>query len=185
MLRLLATVLLLSTPVAAIAAAPAPIPVTTDRVADEAAIKALGIAWQDAWNKRDAAGLAAIMDPQVTFVSVLGPDTPGHGRRGRDSFRNSHAAMLEGPMFSNSTWTTKDVTIVRWLTPDIAIAHVVWDTTGDNVRHLPPGTPRRGMFTWVVQRQDGQWRVVASQNTEAMPPWTGGSPSSAPRPPER
>ena len=140
------------------------------RVADEAAIKRLGTAWQDAWNKHDAAGLAAIMDPQVVFVSVLGPDTPGQGRGGREAFRQAHAAMLAEPMFAGSRWVKKDVAVVRWLSPDVAVAHVVWETTGDRVRHLPPNTPRRGIFTWVVQRQGGQWLVTASQNTEAPPP---------------
>lgn len=150
-----------------------PASVQSNRVTDEAAIKQLGTAWQDAWNARDAAGLAAIMDQQVVFVSVLGPDTPGFGRGGREAFRAAHAAMLASPMFAQSRWTTRDVTVVRWLSPDIAVAHVVWETTGDRVHHLAPGTPRRGIFTWVVQRQGGGWRVAASQNTEAPSPLAG------------
>lgn len=144
-----------------------------ERIADEAAIKRLGAIWEDSWNRRDAAGLASVMDPRVVFVSVLGPDTPEQGRGGREAFQKAHAAMLASPMFANSRWTNRDVAIVRWLTPDVAVAHVLWETSGDRVRHLAPGTPRRGLFTWVVQRQAGQWRVTASQNTEAMPPLRG------------
>ena len=139
------------------------------RTADEAAIKRLGYAWQDAWNKRDAAGLAALADPDLVFVSVLGPDTPGHGRGGREAFRAAHAQMLL-TAFSDSRWTTREVNVVRWLRPDIAVAHVVWETTGDRVRHLAPGSPRRGIFTWVVEKKDGKWLVAASQNTEVIPP---------------
>ncbi|SOB81202.1 conserved hypothetical protein [Sphingomonas guangdongensis] len=164
---------------AALIGAPAPrpqqstAPMAESRAADETAIKRLGSAWQAAWNARDAAGLAAIMDPQIVFVSVLGPDTPGFGRGGREAFRAAHAAVLASPMFAESRWVTRDVTVVRWLTPDVAVAHVVWETTGDRVRHLAPGTPRRRLFTWVVQRQAGEWRVTASQNTEAPPPLPG------------
>lgn len=140
--------------------------------ADEAAIRELGQIWQDSWNRRDAAGLASIMDTDLVFVSVLGPNTPGFGRGGRAAFEAGHAALFKA-MFADSRWITEDVTVVRWLRPDIAIAHVVWRTTGDRVRHIRHGDPRYGMFTWVVEKQEGRWRVVASQNTEAMPPLAG------------
>lgn len=151
-------------------AGPPAAPVQT--AADEAAIRELGQIWQEAWNRRDAAGLASIMDADLVFVSVLGPDTPGFGRGGRKAFEAGHAALLKA-MFAESRWTTEDVTVVRWLRPDIAIAHVVWRTTGDRVRHVKHGEPRYGMFTWVVEKQQGRWRVVASQNTEVMPPLPG------------
>lgn len=143
-----------------------------DHSADEADIRTLAQIWQDSWNKRDAEGLASIMDPKLIFVSVQGPDTPGFGRGGRDAFKAGHAAILK-TMFADSVWTNEDVKVVRWLGPDIAVAHVVWRTTGDRVRHVKFGAARRGMFTWVLEKQAGNWRVVASQNTESMPPLPG------------
>lgn len=80
--------------------------------------------WQEAWNARDAAALAALMAPDATFVSVLGPDTPGYGRGGRAGFQAGHAAIFRS-MFGDSRWTTKEVTVVKWLRPDIAIAQVL------------------------------------------------------------
>lgn len=152
------------------AAPPAVAPMASE--ADEVAIRALAQTWQDAWNRRDAVGLASIMDPDLVFVSVLGPDTPGFGRGGRGAFQAGHAAILK-TMFADSIWTNEEVKVVRWLRPDIAVVHVVWRTTGDRVRHIKHGEPRRGMFTWVVEKQDSQWRVVASQNSEALPPLPG------------
>jgi uncharacterized protein (TIGR02246 family) len=147
-------------------------PIARDHQQDEAAIRQLAATWQDAWNRRNADDLASIMDPNVVFVSVLGPETPTFGRGGRDAFRAAHASMLP-TMFANSRWTNESVTVVRWLRPDVAVAHVVWRTTGDRVRHVKHGAPRYGMFTWVVEKQAGKWIVVASQNTEAMPPLPG------------
>lgn len=143
-----------------------------DRRADEAAIVALAQVWQDAWNRHDADGLASIMDPALVFVSVLGPDTPGFGRGGREAFKAGHAVILK-TAFADSIWSTEEAKVVRWLRPDIAVAHVVWRTTGDRVRHVRHGTPRRGLFTWVVEKQDGKWTVVASQNSEALAPLPG------------
>ncbi|MBY0519179.1 MAG: SgcJ/EcaC family oxidoreductase [Sphingomonas sp.] len=145
---------------------------SADHAAEEAEIRALAQTWQDSWNKRDAEGLASIMDPRLVFVSVQGPDTPGFGRGGREAFKAGHAAIMK-TMFADSVWTNEDVKVVRWLRPDIAVVHVVWRTTGDRVRHVKFGAPRRGMFTWVLEKQAGNWRVVASQNTESMPPLPG------------
>jgi uncharacterized protein (TIGR02246 family) len=147
-------------------------PAQQDRQADEAAIRQLAATWETSWNQRNADGLASIMDSNVVFVSVLGPDTPGFGRGGRDAFRAAHAGML-ATAFADSRWTNESVTVVRWVRPDVAVAHVVWRTTGDRVRHVKHGEPRRGLFTWVVERNAGKWVVVASQNTEAMPPLPG------------
>lgn len=141
--------------------------------ADVAAIQALGQSWQTAWNARDAAQLGAIMASDSVFVSVLGPDTPGFGRGGRGPFQAAHAGLLKSPMFADSVWTTRQVDVVKFLTPDVAVAQVVWETTGDKVRHVKHGAPRRGIFLWVVQKTDGRWLVVASQNTEAVPPLPG------------
>ena len=140
------------------------------QTADMAAIQALGQTWQQAWNARDAAALGALFDPDATFVSVLGPDTPGHGRGGRAAFQEAHAALLKSPMFANSAWTTRQVDVVRFLGPNVAVAQVLWETTGDRVRHQPPGAPRRGLFLWVLEKRDDRWRIVASQNTEAPRP---------------
>ena len=145
--------------------------------ADVAAIQAMGGAWQRAWNARDARALGALFDADATFVSVLGPDTPGFGRGGRKAFEEAHAALLRSPMFADSAWTTRQVDIVRLVRPDVAIAQVLWETTGDRVRHLPPGTPRRGLFLWVLEKRDGAWRIVASQNTEAPPTAAPGGPA--------
>ncbi len=139
-----------------------------DRTADEAAIKQIGKDWQDAWNKHDADGLTSLLADHVDFVTVLGPKG---WMKGREQFRQAHAAMHK-TLFTGSVWTTKEV-YVKFLRPDLAIARVLWATTGDKVRHIKHGEPREGIFTWVVEKRGGKWMIVASQNTESMPPLPG------------
>ena len=64
-------------------------------------------------------------------------------------------------MFKNSTMNFDSI-VIRFVRPDVAIAHVVWRLTGD--ARTPD--PRTGMFTFVVLRNDGKWQITAAQNTE-------------------
>ena len=148
----------------AVSLAPGRAAAQTSQAEDEAAITQLGKAWQDAWNRRDATALASLLADDVDFVTVLGPKG---WLKGREQFQRVHAAMFQ-TLFTESVWTTNE-THVKFLRPDLAIARVLWSTTGDKVRHIKHGTPRTGIFTWVVEKRDGRWMIVASQNTESMP----------------
>lgn len=135
-----------------------------DRAKDEGAIKQLGKDWQDAWNKRDADALTALLAKDVDFVTVLGPKG---WMKGQEYFKEAHARMFK-TLFTESEWTTKEVH-VKFFRPDLAFARVLWATKGDKVRHVKHGEPREGIFTWVVEKKDGKWRIISSQNTESMP----------------
>ena len=135
---------------------------------DEAAIKQLGKDWQDAWNKHNADALTSLLADDVDFVTVLGPQG---WLRGLGQFKEAHARM-HTTLFTESVWTTKE-THVKFLRPDLAVARVLWETKGDKVRHRKHGELREGIFTWVVERRDGKWLIIASQNTESMPPLPG------------
>lgn len=100
-----------------------------DRAKDEAAIKQLGKDWQDAWNKRDAEAMTSLLEEDIDFVTVLGPNG---WLKGREQFRTVHASMFHS-LFVDSVWTTKE-TRVKFLRPDIAIARVLWATEGDTAR---------------------------------------------------
>lgn len=145
---------------------------SAEELTDEQAIGALASRWEEGWNKRDAEMLGSIMAENVDFVSVRGPDSRGwDASRGRQDFINGHTKVFT-TLFDESHWTTTGVDI-RFLRSDVAVAHVLWETTGDKVRHLKHGSVRRGIFTWtLVEGMDG-WQVAASQNTEAMPPLPG------------
>jgi uncharacterized protein (TIGR02246 family) len=138
-----------------------------DRLKDQDAVKQVAKAWQEGWNRHNAAALAALLIEDVDFVTVIGPEG---WLKGRKKFQDYHAEIHKR-YFKNSVWTTKE-THVRFLRPDVAVAQVLWSTQGDNipVPGRKPGQPRDGIFTWVLEKRDGKWLVVASQNTEALPP---------------
>lgn len=135
-----------------------------DNSADRAAIEALGKAFQDTWNRHDMAAASRLLAEDVDFVTVLGPNG---WLKGRKDWLERHERMHK-TLFTDSVWTTKEVH-VKFLRPDLAVARVLWSTTGDKVRHIKHGEPREGIFTWIVEKRDGKWLILASQNTEVMP----------------
>jgi uncharacterized protein (TIGR02246 family) len=68
---------------------------------------------------------------------------------------------------------------VRFLKPDIAIAHVRWTMTGAKT---PPGVPepKQGIEIQVLKKQQGKWLIMSFQNTSSIPevPFRLGPPSS-------
>ena len=141
-----------------------------DRAEAEESIKQVRKAWQDSWNKHDAAALAELVIEDVDWVRAIGPEG---WLKGRKQFQEFHAKIHQG-YFKDSVWTTK-ATHIRLLRSDVAVAQVLWSIMGDSIPDpsRKPGQPRDGIFTWVLEKRAGKWLVVASQNTEAPPP---GSP---------
>jgi uncharacterized protein (TIGR02246 family) len=132
--------------------------------ADLKSIEALGKSWQELWNRHDMDALSLLLAEDVDFITVLGPKG---WLKGRKLWLEAHTRMHK-TLFTDSVWTTKE-TQVRFLRPELAVARVLWSTTGDKVRHVKHGEPREGIFTWVVEKRDGKWMIIASQNTESMP----------------
>ncbi len=138
-----------------------------DRAADEAAIRDLvGARQQQAWNQHDAHAYAALFAGDADVVNVV-----AWWWRGRAEIESNLTRMFAG-IFSQSTLTFGQVD-VRFLTPEIAIAHARWTMTG---AHMPPGLPepREGLQTLTVQKRDGQWLIAAFQNTNYVPPPAAG-----------
>jgi len=133
-------------------------------VGDGQAIEALGRNWQDMWNRHDMEALSLLLAEDVDFITVLGPKG---WLKGRQRWLAAHAQMHK-TYFADSVWVTKE-TDVKFLRSDLAVARVLWSTTGDKVRHIKHGDPREGIFTWIVEKRGDRWMIVAAQNTESMP----------------
>lgn len=144
----------------ALAAQPAK-PQTKGNDADRKSIESIAASFQDAWNRHDMDVLASLVAEDVDYVTVVG----ARGwEKGRKEFKERHAEVHQ-TMFKDSVLTVKE-THIKFLRPDIAIAHVLWETKGDVVPDRKPSEPRAGIFTWVVEKRGGKWFIIASQNTE-------------------
>jgi hypothetical protein len=61
-------------------------------------------------------------------------------------------------------------TAIKFLTPDIAVAHVRWGIRGDKDPDGTPRQPRHGVMMEVLMKRGGKWAVVAAQKTNV---WWG------------
>jgi uncharacterized protein (TIGR02246 family) len=134
-----------------------------DLATDESAIRDLvGARQQQAWNKHDAHAYAELFAEDGDVVNVM-----AWWWKGRAEVESNLTRMFAG-IFRESTLTFTQVD-VRFLAPDIAIAHARWRMTG---AHMPSGLPepREGLQTVTVQKRNGKWLIAAFQNTNYVPP---------------
>lgn len=136
--------------VLAVVAAAAAWPQGAERAADEAAVRAVIQAFLDTREKNDAAGLAAILTPDVDQRQ-----TSGNMRSGRD-------AVVSGSLQTQqSTGGRRTITVdsLRFVGPDVAIADGRYDSIG-----RADGTDQRMLTSMVLRREGGAWKIAAIRN---------------------
>jgi uncharacterized protein (TIGR02246 family) len=132
-----------------------------DSPEDEAAIRTLEARLPEAWNRHDAKAFAAVFTENGDCVNIVGWWWKGRAeieRKLTDAFVY---------VFKESTLTDTNVDI-RFLTSDLAVAHVRWTMTGAKTPSAIP-IPQQGIQTHVLQKQNGQWLLAAFQNTLSVP----------------
>lgn len=127
---------------------------------DGAAIRALATGQATAWNRHDAKAYAALFTVDSDVVNVVGQWWTGRTQIERK------LTLAFATMFKNSTLTFTDVQ-VRFLTPDLAVAHMRWVMTGATPpARFPP--IKQGIQTLLVRKQANAWLIDVVQNTNAM-----------------
>ena len=141
---------------------------------DESEIRAVQARQADAWNRHDARAYADLFTEDGDVVNVV-----GWWWKGRAEIEAKLQAAF-AQVFKESALTITDVQ-ARFLTPEVAVAHVRWTMTGAKT---PPGMPepREGIQTQVLSKVSGRWLIAAFQNTNALPemPFPLGSPAGGP-----
>jgi uncharacterized protein (TIGR02246 family) len=123
---------------------------------DEDEIRDIELRFNQAWGRHDPDGMIESLVDDAQFVTVNGAWT-----KTREGFRDL-MARLHGPNgpFRVSTRETPEMH-VRFLGPDVAVAHTRFHIYGD-----VDESERTSIGTRVVRKVDGRWRTVAVQNTD-------------------
>ena len=146
-MRKLATLLLLLN---AVAAAPVVVAQSADRAADEKAVRAVIQAFLDTREANDAAGLGALLTPDVDQQQ-----TSGNMRSGRDAVVSGSLATQQ------STGGRRTITVdsLRFVGADVAIADGRYDSVG-----RADGTDQRMLTSMVLRREGNAWKIAAIRN---------------------
>ena len=115
--------------------------------------------WADAWNAHDPAALAELVDANVDFVTVA-----GRWLQGEQEFLDWHGEIHRRHM-RDSCWSNKQYRLRR-LDNHLYLVHLEWITVDDRSFEGAFRSPRHGIFTWLMARLDGFWRILAGHNTE-------------------
>ena len=130
--------------------------------ADEKAIRDVESHWEKAWNDNDVPAMSRDFAPDVDAINLA-----GEWFKGRAPFAQS-LSELHSDKAKGSVWQTEQ-TSVKFLTPEIAIVHVLINSHGE---HNPDGSlrpARHAILTRVEVKRGGQWLIVASQATNIVP----------------
>ena len=133
---------------------------------DREAIKSIALRWQDAWNKHDMKALAALVAEDVGLITVAGARL-----RSRKEFEEDHAKSHQSVL--GESVLTMNSPEVKFVRPDVAVAHVEWGIMGVKVPAGEARPPQRGVLTWVLEKRKGAWLIIASQATTIREPVTG------------
>ncbi len=129
---------------------------------DEAAIRAIVKGVEDAWNAHDGKAFAAGFAPDADYVVVNGVYL-----KGRDAIEQGHTQIFT-TLYRESR-NAGTVKSVRFLRPDVAVAHVEW-----SLEVSPGGEKSRALNTMIMTKDGGKWSIAAFHNTPVMP--GGGRP---------
>jgi len=132
-----------------------------DHSQDEAEIRDVQKRQAEAWNRHDAKGYAELFTEDGDVVNVVGWWWKGRSQIGK-KLTAAYAFV-----FAESTLTIIE-THVRFLDPEIAVAHVRWTMVG---ARTPSGIPEPtcGIQMQVLQKRAGRWLIASFQNTNAVP----------------
>ena len=129
-----------------------------NRTKDEAAINKQIDAMVYSWNNHNYDDLKNYTTEDTDWVNVV-----GMWWKGRKESQYAHQAY-HNTFFKESVMEKRSVAI-RFVTNDVAIAHVVWHFSGGGP--LPDGTkpvPNDDLSTLVYVKQNGTWLMTAGHN---------------------
>jgi uncharacterized protein (TIGR02246 family) len=125
---------------------------------EETAVSDLYKQLLDSWNRRDAAGFAALYDEDS---EVIGFD-------GSQMFGRAEIELTLGQIFADhmtATYVSK-IRGVRFLAPGVAVLRAVVGMVPPGKEDINPDT--NALQTLVAAKQEGQWRITLFQNTPAQ-----------------
>jgi uncharacterized protein (TIGR02246 family) len=130
--------------------------------ADSAAIRHVISDFLDAFNRHDAHAWATPFAEDGDFTNVTGLYL--HGRKDfEERFTTLFATRLK------NAHRTATVRHTRFITPDVAAVDAEWELVGSKASDGSDNPIRKGLFNFVMTRQNGRWVFAVFQESEFAP----------------
>lgn len=137
-------------------------------------VRETAAAFVSAWNSHDMERLASLFAKDAQFVNVVGT-----WWKDRAQIEQAHVASHK-TMFKDSK-LSGSVTSIKYLRPDVAVAHMPWQLTGARTPTGKPVPLRKGILMFVLTREQQGWTIQAAQNTDVVAGVGAPPPAQAPR----
>jgi uncharacterized protein (TIGR02246 family) len=124
---------------------------------DEVAIRQLFENLVTSWNKGDGEGYAAQFTDDSDYIAFDGTHF-----KGRKANADNHQKLFD-TFLKGSTLEQQRVTDLRFLSPDVALLHMVGTVKLKWQKRVAPG--RFSIQTLVAVKQNGAWKIAAFHNT--------------------
>jgi len=132
---------------------------STSIASDSAAIRQVIDEFVGAFNRHDAAGWAMPFAEDGDFTNVSGLT-----KHGRKEVEERFKVLFAGPL--KNAHRTVTVRHVRFAKPDVAFADAEWALDGSLAGDGSVNPVRKGIFTWVMVKQDGHWKFADFHESE-------------------
>jgi uncharacterized protein (TIGR02246 family) len=127
--------------------------------ADSTAIRQTVADFVDAFNHHDAHAWASFLAEDGDFTNVTGLYL--HGRKDIEArFTELFASRLK------TAHRTATVRHIRFITPDIAFVDAEWELVGSKAADGSENPVRKGLFNFVMTRQNGHWVFAVFEESE-------------------
>lgn len=117
--------------------------------------------WTQAWNTLNADALAELFVEDAEFVNVV-----GLWWHNRSDIREAHQYGFDHIFSKSRIWFTEKQT--RLIGESGAVIVAKWSIEGQHTPGKDDADQRSGIFTFVLEKFDGEWLVVTAQNTDVI-----------------
>lgn len=124
---------------------------------EEAAIRKAVETIEEGWNAKSGKQLASVFAEEHDYVIVDGRFMPGFTREANAA---AHQGLFDG--VHKETDIQLDLAKVRFLTPDLAVAHAKGFS---HARGDQTAVRQHVIMTLVLKKQEDGWRIVAFHNS--------------------
>ena len=148
--------------------------VCADKAQDQAEIRGVEARQAETWNRHDAKAYSNLFTEDADVVNVL-----GWWWKGRPQLESKLTAAYTF-VFRDSALTIDKIEI-KFLNSDIAVAHVLWSTTGaKSATGNASLIPQKGIQTQILRKHGGKWLIAVFQNTNGVTevPFPTGPPTA-------